>query len=196
MTRRQRRLILGSSSPRRLELLSLAGFVPDEVRAPDIDETPTSGERPRDYCRRITRAKAEALTPASDEAILVADTTVALGRRILGKPADAEEAADFLALLSGRRHKVITALAVRTSDALRLRDVVSTVKVKRLSDKEIGDYLATGDWKGKAGAYAIQGPAATFIPWIEGSHSAIVGLPLAEASNLLTAAGVSRKVSA
>ena len=190
------RLILGSGSPRRLELLRLAGFVPDEVRAPDIDETPAPGELPRAYCGRVTRAKAEAIDVTAGEAALVADTTVAVGRRILGKPADADEARAFLELLSGRRHKVITALAVRTADTLRFRDVVSTVRFKRLSSEEISGYLATGDWEGKAGAYAIQGPAACFIPWMEGSHSAIVGLPLAEAAALLTAAGVARKGAA
>ena len=194
MTTDAPRLILGSGSPRRRELLSLAGFTPDDIRAPDVDETPRKGERPRDYCRRITNAKANALTPGPDEVILVADTTVAVGRRILGKPENRDEAEGFLRLLSGRRHKVITALAVRTPETLRLRDVVSTVRMKRLSDTEIAEYLETGDWDGKAGGYAIQGPAAIFIPWIEGSHSAIVGLPLAETTALLTAAGVKRRV--
>lgn len=167
--------------------------MPDEVRAPDIDETPLDRELPRDYCRRITRNKAEALEPGDNEVVLVADTTVALGRRILGKPENKTEAEAFLRLLSGRRHKVITALAMRTADALRFRDVVSTVRMKRLSGEEIAEYLETGDWKGKAGGYAIQGPAAAFVPWIEGSHSAIVGLPLAEATSLLTSAGIKRR---
>lgn len=193
MTLPQIRFILGSGSPRRRELLEQVGIVPDEIRAPDVDESVLTGEKPRDYCRRITKLKAEALVPSEGEVILVADTTVALGRRILGKPADRDEADRFLRLLSGRRHKVITALAVRTPDGTRFRDVVSSVRVKRLSDHDIKGYLATDDWVGKAGGYAIQGPAAAFIPWIDGSHSAIVGLPLADACALLESVGVERR---
>ena len=184
------RLILGSGSPRRLELLHQIGIAPDAIVSPDVDETPRPGERPRAYCRRVTRDKANALGVAAGEAVLCADTTVAAGGRILGKPADAGEARAFLDLLSGRRHRVITAVAVRTADALRLRDVVTTVRMKRLSRPEIDAYLATGDWKGKAGAYAIQGPAGAFIPWISGSYTGVMGLPVAETAALLSAAGV------
>ncbi len=183
------RLILGSGSPRRLELLAQIGIVPDEVRAPDVDETPLKGELPRAYCIRIAKAKAATSKIEPGEVVLCADTTVALGRRIMGKPADAGEAAEFLWLLSGRRHRVTTALAVRAGDKLWERDVTTHVKMKRLSNEEVNGYLATGDWAGKAGAYAIQGPAAAFIPWIQGSFSAVVGLPLAEASTLLKTAG-------
>lgn len=183
------RLVLGSASPRRLELLAQLGIAPDAIRPPDIDEDPLPGELPRAYCRRIARQKAEALTAADDEVVLCADTTVALGRRILGKPGDAGEAAAFLYKLSGRRHRVITAIAVRHLDRLWTRDVTSTVRMKSLSDAEVNAYLATGDWHGKAGAYAIQGPAGAFIPWIQGSYTAVVGLPLYEAAQLLRAAG-------
>ena len=183
------RLVLGSASPRRLELLAQLGIAPDAIRPPDIDEDPLPGELPRAYCCRIARQKAEALTAADDEVILCADTTVALGRRILGKPGDAGEAAAFLYKLSGRRHRVITAIAVRHRDRLWTRDVTSTVRMKSLSDAEVNAYLATGDWHGKAGAYAIQGPAGAFIPWIQGSYTAVVGLPLYEAAQLLRAAG-------
>ncbi len=183
------RLILGSASPRRLELLGQLGLVPDEVRPPHIDEDPLPRELPRPYCLRIAKAKAEAMTCTEKEVILCADTTVALGRRILGKPADATEAEAFLRLLSGRRHRVITAIAVRTADQTWLRDVTSTVRIKRLSDAEIAGYLATGDWYGKAGAYAIQGPAGAFIPWLQGSYSAVMGLPVYETAQLLRAAG-------
>lgn len=183
------KLILGSGSPRRLELLAQIGIVPYEVRPPEVDETPLKSELPRTYVRRIARAKAEALTPVEDEIVLCADTTVAVGRRILGKPEDAAAAAAFLRLMSGRRHRVITAIAVRRGDDIRQRDVESQVRMKRLSTPEIDSYLATGDWRGKAGAYAIQGPAAVFIPWISGSHSAIVGLPLAETAALLRSLG-------
>ncbi|PVA06626.1 Maf family protein [Thalassorhabdomicrobium marinisediminis] len=184
------RLILGSGSPRRLELLAQLGLTPAEIRAPDIDEDPTPAEKPRDYVRRMAREKAEALPCAADEVVLCADTTVAVGRRILGKPADAAEAEAFLRLMSGRRHKVITALAVKTPQRVQVRDVVTDVKMKRLSDSEIAGYLATDDWRGKAGGYAIQGPAGAFIPWIAGSYQAVMGLPLVETANLLQAAGI------
>ncbi|MEM6898069.1 MAG: Maf family protein [Pseudomonadota bacterium] len=184
------RLILGSSSPRRRELLGILGLEPDEIRAPDIDETPLARELPRAYCKRITKCKAEALTVAEDEVLLCADTTVALGRRILGKPADKSEARTFLEQLSGRRHQVITAVAVKTAEHVWLRDCVSQVRMKRLSTPEIDAYLATGDWEGKAGGYAIQGPASAFIPWISGSQTAIIGLPLTETAHLLRAAGL------
>jgi septum formation protein len=184
-----KQLILGSGSPRRRELLAVLGLHPADVRAPDVDETPRKGELPRSYCNRITASKAEALPAAADEVILCADTTVALGRRIMGKPADRDEARAFLQKLSGRRHKVITAVAVRRGGRLWEHDVVTSVKMKRLSDRELDAYLATGDWQGKAGAYGIQGPAGALIPWIQGSFTAVVGLPLAETAGLLQAAG-------
>jgi len=181
--------ILGSGSPRRLDLLAQLGVVPDAVRPPDINEDPLARELPRAYCARIARAKVLAVKADKDDIVLCADTTVALGRRILGKPADAGEAASFLLALSGRRHRVITAIALRRGDKVWEKDVVSQVKMKRLSDTELNAYLATGDWQGKAGAYAIQGPAGAFIPWISGSFTAIVGLPLAETCGLLQVAG-------
>ncbi len=181
--------ILGSGSPRRLDLLAQLGVQPDAIRAPDIDETPLKGELPLPYCSRIARQKAEAVQAEQDDIVLCADTTVALGRRILGKPVDAGEAAEFLFALSGRRHRVITSVAVRRGDRVWQKDVTSQVKLKRLSDVEVNAYLATNDWQGKAGAYAIQGPAGAFIPWISGSFTAIVGLPLCETAALLQAAG-------
>lgn len=181
--------ILGSGSPRRLELLAQMGVVPDAVRAPDIDEDPVKAELPRPYCWRMAREKVAAVAADADDIVLCADTTVAVGRRILGKPADAAEAEAFLRLMSGRRHKVITAVAVKRGPKIWERDVQSVVKMKSLSDAEIKSYLATGDWQGKAGGYGIQGPAGALIPWISGSFTAIVGLPLAETANLLIAAG-------
>ena len=183
------RLILGSGSPRRKELLAQLGITPDAILPPDIDEDPKRGELPRPYCARLAREKAFAVQGAADDIILTADTTVALGRRILGKPADAGEAARFLTDLGGRRHQVITAIAVRRGDRIWSRDSVSAVKMKRLSDAELNAYLASGEWHGKAGGYAIQGAAGAFIPWISGSFTGIVGLPLAETSALLQAAG-------
>ena len=124
-----------------------------------------------------------------DELVLCADTTVALGRRILGKPQNMCEAAEFLMALSGRRHRVITAIAVATGDHIWQRDVVTTVRMKTLSNQELNAYLQSNDWQGKAGGYGIQGQAAAFIPWISGSFSAVVGLPMAETASLLQAAG-------
>ncbi|WP_103762269.1 Maf family protein [Roseovarius confluentis] len=186
---RSPKLILGSGSPRRRDLLAQIGVVADDVRPPDIDETPEKAELPRPYCVRMAREKALAVEAGTDDIVLSADTTVALGRRILGKPADAGEAEAFLRKMSGRRHKVVTAVAVRRGDRIWERDVVSDVKMKRLDDDEIAFYLASGDWQGKAGAYGIQGPAGAFIPWIQGSFTAVVGLPLKETAGLLLAAG-------
>ena len=184
------KLVLGSGSPRRLELLAQLGLTPSDIRPPDIDEDPHKAELPRDYVKRIAREKAQAVTAGPDEVVLCADTTVALGRRIMGKPADAAEAAAFLAALSGRRHKVITAVAVKRGGHLWTKDVQSTVALKQLSQLEIASYVASNDWRGKAGGYAIQGPAGAFIPWINGSYTGIVGLPLTETAGLLTAAGI------
>ena len=183
------RLILGSASPRRRELLAQLGIVPDDLRAPDIDETPRKGELPRPYCARMAAEKAAAVPSAPDEIVLCADTTVAMGRRILGKPADAGEAADFLLAMAGRRHRVITAVAVRRDGRTWERVVETVVKMKRLSDAELNGYLASGEWDGKAGAYGIQGRAGAFIPWLQGSYSAVMGLPVAETAQLLAAAG-------
>ncbi|WP_417726327.1 Maf family protein [Roseovarius sp.] len=183
------KLILGSGSPRRRDLLAQIGVVADEIRPPEIDETPAKGELPRPYCARMAQQKAWAVAAEEGEIVLCADTTVALGRRILGKPQDVGEAAQFLLALSGRRHRVITAVAVRRGARIWERDVVTNVQMKRLSDEELNAYLATNDWQGKAGGYGIQGPAGALIPWIQGSFTAVVGLPLTETAGLLRAAG-------
>ena len=183
------KLILGSGSPRRRELLAQIGVVADDIRPPDIDETPWKNEQPRPYCVRLAREKALAVEADADDIVLCGDTTVALGRRILGKPESAGEAAEFLHMLSGRRHRVITAIAVRRGKQIWQRDVVTQVKMKALSDEEINWYLSTNDWQGKAGAYGIQGAAGAFIPWISGSFTAVMGLPVAETASLLKAAG-------
>lgn len=184
------KFILGSASPRRRELLAQLGLVPDEIVHPDIDEDPAKGELPRPYCQRMAREKAAAVAAGPDEVVLCADTTVALGRRILGKPRDAGEAAEFLVALGGRRHQVITAVAVKRGERLWQREVVTAVKMKRLSDAELNGYLASGEWQGKAGGYGIQGRAGAFIPWISGSFTGVVGLPVAETAALLAAAGL------
>lgn len=183
-------LILGSASPRRLELLAQIGIVPDEVRPADIDETPLIGESPRAYVKRLAEAKALAIEPDPFDVVLCADTTVAVGTRIMEKPQDREQAKAFLSLLSGRRHKVITGVAVRKGSRISVRDVVTRVRFKRISDQEMTAYLDSGEWQGKAGGYAIQGRAATFIPSINGSYSNVVGLPLSETASLLAGAGL------
>jgi septum formation protein len=183
-------LILASASPRRRDLLAQIGVVPREIRPADIDETPASGELPRAHALRLAREKAAAIDCGPDEVILAADTVVAAGRRILGKPADAAEAERFLGILSGRRHTVHTAVAVRAPRLERARAVATQVRFKQLSGEEIAGYLASGEWQGKAGGYAIQGIGGAFIPWINGSYTAVVGLPLTETAGLLQAAGV------
>jgi len=183
------RLILGSASPRRRDLLARIGVVPDEVRAAGIDETPLKGELPRAYVDRMAQAKAEAITAGPDELVLAADTEVSIGRRILGKPMDESQAVQFLLLLSGRRHRVTTALCLTLGERHWLRRVETRVRFKRLSDAEISAYIRSGEWRGKAGGYAIQGLAGAFIPEINGSYTNVVGLPLTEAAALLQGAG-------
>ena len=159
----------------------------------DIDETPHRDEEPRPYALRLAREKARAVAdalPDPDDAVLAADTVVAAGRRILGKPQDAAEAHRFLTLLSGRRHRVITGVALRRQGREWTRRVETQVRFKRLSDAEISAYLRSGEWRGKAGGYAIQGIGAGFVPAINGSYTNVVGLPLVEVANLLQGAGV------
>lgn len=186
-----RRLVLASASPRRRELLSRIGMNDFTVEAADIDETPLAREVPRDYARRMAREKALALPP-SDAFVLAGDTVVACGRRILPKAEDEATARACLALLSGRRHRVLSAIALRTPDGTvheRLSETI--VRFKQLSTEEIDAYLAGGEWEGKAGGYAIQGSAEGLIAWISGSHSGVVGLPLFETRALLRGAGFS-----
>jgi septum formation protein len=184
-------LVLASASPRRLELLRQIAVAPDVVDPADIDEAPLPGELPAALVARLARAKAEAVRVRhAGDFILAADTVVACGRRILGKPEDETAARGFLRLLSGRRHRVCGGICVVTPDgAARMRRVVSQVGFKRLSDAEIARYLATGEWQGKAGAYAIQGRAAEFVSWMAGSYSNVVGLPLFETAQLLAGLG-------
>jgi septum formation protein len=182
-------LILASASPRRRELLARLGIAPCAIRAADIDETPRKAELPRDYARRMAREKALA-TPGDGAHVLAGDTVVALGRRILPKADDEAAARQCLALLSGRRHRVLSAIALKAPDgALRERLSETIVRFKPLSASEIEAYLASGEWRGKAGGYAIQGSAEGLIAWISGSHSGVVGLPLFETRALLLAAG-------
>jgi septum formation protein len=182
-------LILASASPRRRELLARLGIEPERVVHADIDEAPRKAEPPRDYARRMAREKALAAADGSAH-VLAGDTVVAVGRRILPKAEDEATARACLALLSGRRHRVLSAVALRAPDGtLRERLNETQVRFKRLSEEEIRAYLAAGEWRGKAGGYAIQGSAEGLIAWISGSHSAVVGLPLFETRALLMAAG-------
>ena len=186
------RLILGSASPRRLDLLAQIGITPDEIRPADIDETPRRDEDPRTYVRRMAAEKAEAVPAEADDIVLAADTVVTAGRRILGKPEDVAQARAFLTMLSGRRHRVMTAITLRRQGREWSRLVETQVRLRPLSAQEIEDYLASNEWQGKAGGYAIQGRAGAFVNWIEGSFSAVVGLPLAETATLLRAAQAAR----
>lgn len=182
-------LILASASPRRLELLAQIGIVPDRVSPTDIDETRRKDESPRELALRLAREKAAAC-PGEGAYVLAADTVVALGQRNLEKAADEAEAAAFLRLLSGRAHQCITGVAVRAPDGrMASRAVLARVKMKRLTQAEIAAYVASGDWKGKAGGYGIQGPAGAFVTAINGSYTAIVGLPLYETKSLLEGLG-------
>jgi septum formation protein len=187
-------LVLASESPRRLALLAQAGLTPSAVRPAAVDETPRKAEPPRAYARRLARAKAEAVAAAWDgdaAIVLAADTVVACGRRILPKALDDDDVRACLALLSGRRHMVMTAVAVRKSDGtMRTRLVETRVSFKRLTEQELTNYLQCGEGIGKAGGYAIQGRAETFVRQINGSYSNVVGLPLFETIGLLKACGV------
>jgi septum formation protein len=182
-------LILASASPRRRELIARLGLEPAAINPADIDETPAADERPRDYAIRMAREKAQAAA-SEDGFVLAGDTVVAAGRRILPKAEDAATARKCLELLSGRRHRVLSAIALRGPDGtLRERLCETMVLFKRLSAEEIDAYLASGEWEGKAGGYAIQGLAEGLISRIQGSHSGVVGLPLYETRALLKAAG-------
>jgi septum formation protein len=184
-------LVLASASPRRLELLSQIGIVPDLVDCADIDETPLRGELPPAHALRLAREKLERVAPRHPGSfVLAADTVVACGRRILPKPADEKTARRCLDLLSGRRHRVHSGVALAGPDGrVTMRRVDSQVAFKRLSDEELAAYLASGEWRDKAGGYAIQGRAAALIRFVSGSYSNVVGLPLFETAQLLAGRG-------
>jgi septum formation protein len=184
------RLILASASPRRAELLRLAGFAFDVV-PPDVDERVRSGESPGDYVRRLAAEKSAAVfqqlgAEANEAVVLGADTAVVAGGAILGKPRDDEDATAMLRKLSGRSHEVLTGVSLRTGKAEVGIVSCTTVRFAPLSDVQIAEYLASGEGRDKAGAYAIQGRASRFIPSIEGSYSNVVGLPVADVAELLS----------
>jgi septum formation protein len=180
-------LILASASPRRVQLLAMLGITPAQIIPAEIDETPFKGELPLPYVRRVAESKARAVAANHPRiTILSADTVVALGRRILPKAEDEATARACLQLLAGRRHRVLTCVCVIDSTGkLRSKTVVTIVKFSQLTPAIIHDYIASGEWQGKAGGYAIQGKAAAFIPFISGSHSNVVGLPLFETGQML-----------
>ena len=183
-------LILASSSPRRRDLLARLGVEHARIASPDIDETPRKGEVPRVYALRMAEEKAVAVPRASGEIVVAGDTTVAVGRRILQQATDADMQRGFLTLLSGRRHHVLSAVAVIDGDGrLRSRICDSIVRFKRLSPEEMESYIESGEGLGKAGGYAIQGRAEALIDWMAGSHSGVIGLPLYETRSLLRASG-------
>ena len=183
------KLILASSSLRRLHLLAQIGITPDAVVSPDIDESVIQNEKPREYVKRMASAKADA-TKQSGKYLLAADTAVVCGNRILPKAETEDAAADCLSLLSGRRHKVLGSICLLLPNGKRrMRLVETTVSFKRLTEGEIESYLVSSEWDGKAGGYAIQGRAASFVKHISGSYSNVVGLPLYDVSHLLRGNG-------
>lgn len=188
-------LVLASGSPRRLALLAQAGIEPDRLMPADVDEAPGARELPRTLARRLARTKAEVAAKRLEAEgvlgalVLAADTVVAVGRRILPKAETFEEAEDCIALLSGRAHRVFTAVCLIGPKGVRERMVDTRVRFKRLSAEEMADYLASGEWHGKAGGYAVQGLAGGFVVRLVGSYTAVVGLPLHETLGLIDGAG-------
>jgi septum formation protein len=184
-------LVLASASPRRIELLDRIGIVPDRICPADVDEAPKKAELPRQLAERLALVKALAIAAKQPEClVLAADTVVAVGRRILGKPADGAEAACFLKLLAGRRHRVMTGVCLIRPDGRRSTRVVTTILAfQRLTPSQIDDYVAAGEWQGAAGGYQIQKRAEAFVRFLSGSHSNVVGLPLFETAQLLRGAG-------
>ncbi len=184
-------LLLASSSPRRLDLLARIGVTPDQVQPMEVDETPFKTELPRALAIRLAASKATAgAARMPDALVLAADTVVGLGRRILGKPADEAEAARFLGLLSGRRHRVITAVCLAHPGGRQTARLVTTILAfQRLTQAQIEDHVASGEWRGVAGGYQIQKRAEMYVRFLSGSHSNVVGLPLFETTQLLRGAG-------
>ena len=185
------KFILASSSPQRKKLLETIGIIPDDIVPANIDETPKKNEKPKDFALRMSKEKGLSVAKNNlNSFILSGDTIVAAGRRIIGKPSSKNEAEQILKLLSGRRHRVLSAFTLIKPDCSEItKVVVSRVKFSRLSDKEINEYLDTNEWQGKAGGYAIQGRASAFVPWISGSYTGVMGFPMNEIKNVLESSG-------
>ena len=184
-------LILASSSPQRLELLKQIDIVPDKIVPATIKENPNKSEKPRDFVIRMSKEKALSVSKKyNDSYVLSGDTIVSVGRRIIGKPSNKAEAEKYLNLLSGRRHKVLSAVTLITPGNKEITKVTITrVKFSRLNKNDLIEYIKTNEWKGRAGGYAIQGKASAFIPWINGSYTGVVGFPVNEVKNLLSSSG-------
>ena len=185
------KLILASSSPQRLSLLKIIGIEPDKVVPANIEEIPLKNEKPKDSVIRMSKEKAfDVAIKKSNCFILSGDTIVAAGRRIIGKPSDRNEAKEILSLLSGRRHRVLSAFTLIKPDLKEITKLVtSKVKFSRLSENDLNEYLDTEEWRGKAGGYAIQSKASSFVPWISGSYTGVMGFPINEVKNVLISSG-------
>lgn len=184
-------LILASASPRRKELLAQLDIIPDQIIPADIDETPQKGEKPKELAKRLATQKAEKIAKQHKGAfILAADTVVSCGTKMLEKAADENEAKKFLNILSGRRHKIFSGIAlINPEGKITSRVVETTVQFKKLTQKEIDTYVSRGEWKGKAGGYAIQGHASAFIKFIQGSYSNVIGISLYDTMQMLNGMG-------
>lgn len=185
-------LILGSSSEARRELLNSVGIFPDKIQIPNVDESLKINEKPLVYVKRIAQEKALSINSHSSSILITADTIVTLGRRILFKTSNEQQALEHLSTLSGRRHNVFTAFCIKHNDLISLNLVKTSLKMKLLSKKEIGEYVASKEWIGCAGAYRIQGRAKVFFPFISGCFSNVIGLPLPKLVNVLKGMGFSQ----
>ncbi len=185
-------LVLGSGSVARKELLSSVGLVPHKIETPNVDESLKPSESPRQYVCRVATLKASEISCDNGSYLITADTTVAVGKRLLLKTSDEIRASEYLRLLSGRRHSVFTAFCVKHNDLINLKLVKTVLKMRSLTEKEIGAYIESGEWVGCAGGYSIQGRAKCFFPFISGCYSNIVGLPLPSLIGVLSAMGFYR----
>ena len=185
------KLILASSSPQRLSLLKTIGIRPNKIVPANIKEIPNKKEKPKDFVMRMSKEKAfDVAKENSNCFILSGDTIVAVGRRIIGKPSDRNEAKEILSLLSGRRHRVLSAFTLIKPNLKEITKLVtSKIKFSRLSENDLNEYLDTDEWRGKAGGYAIQSRASSFVPWISGSYTAVMGFPINEVKNVLISSG-------
>ena len=186
-------LILGSGSIARKELLSSVGLIPDKVEIPDVDESPIPNENPRHYVSRVARLKADAILCGKRSYLITADTTVNVGKRFLVKTSNEKKAEEYLRLLSGRRHTVLTAFCVKHNDLIILKIIKTVLKMRLLTEEEVKAYIDSREWVGCAGAYSIQGRAKCFFPFISGCYSNVVGLPLPSLMGVLSAIGFYRK---
>jgi len=191
-----KKFILASSSPRRISLLNAAGFSVDEIISPDVDESVYPKELPIEYSKRVTRDKAMKIAESNPDAVVLSgDTLVTAGRKIILKPEDPDDARNMITMLSGRRHKVISSVCVVFDAKVMLKTAATTVTFKRLTEEEINYFVDSNEWEGMAGGYTIEGIAGSFVKSMNGEHTNVIGLPMYEAANLLTASGIKRRYS-